>query len=384
MRRVWIGWRLLALIPLLFAIVHPVQSSFAQESPATPAISAQASYVYDATLDVELSSDNSDEQRAPASTVKIVTAMVVMDHADLSTELTVLEDDVATDDESRMGLVAGDTVTVDQLMYGLMLPSGNDAARTLARHVGGMLLNGEEGDPVERFVQAMNDKVAEAGLSNSQFTSPDGLSDDPEQYSTAFDLAHLGAMAMGYNKIEEVVALSSIEITSVGPEARVYGLSNTNQFLPGSGTDFATDNVIGLKSGSTSAAGACLVLARRERGGNLVIAVVLGSDLSYDDAGLIEVDARWQDMSALLDDVDSEWAWVNPESDRDVPGLAQEMAAWEVALKDDSGLLVTQSQRTDLAYRIELLPDGPSEADAGRVLFFAGTEQVGERPLMFR
>ena len=179
MGRFWNGWRLLALIPMFLVLVSAPPGSRAQDNSATPAVSAQATYVYDATLDVELIADNADERRAPASTLKIVTSMVVVDHADMATELVVLAEDVATEGESTMGLVAGDTVTVDQLMFGLMIPSGNDAARTLARHVGTILLDGEEGDPIERFVQAMNDKVAEAGLSNSHFTSPDGLADDP-------------------------------------------------------------------------------------------------------------------------------------------------------------------------------------------------------------
>lgn len=378
------GRRVLAVLALLLSISLAPTPAPAQDLAATPNLSAAAAYVYDATLDVELLSENANDERAPASTVKIVTAMVALDHADLATELTFDVADIATDEESRMGLVAGDTVTVEQLLFGLLLPSGNDAARTLARHVGTLLLNGDTGDPIERFVDEMNAKVAEAGLSNTHFVSPDGLSDDPDQFTTAFDLAHLGAMAMGYRKIAETVSVSSIEITSVGPEARVYPLTNTNLFLPESGSDYASDNVIGLKSGSTSTAGACLVIAKRERGGNLVIAVVLGSSLSYDEAGMIAVDGRWDDMRSIIDAVEDSYAWVNPESNNDVPGLMDEMAAWQVTLKDDSGLLISREQRGTISYRMELLPEGPPESDAGRVLFFAGPDQIGERPLIFR
>ncbi|MDQ2683078.1 MAG: serine hydrolase [Chloroflexota bacterium] len=373
-----------AVLLLLSALPLSLLSASAQDAPATPSVSAQSIYVFDATLNIELLAENAEEQRAPASTVKIVTAMVVLDHAELDTELVFLEEDTATEDESRMGLVEGDTLTVEQLLYGLMLPSGNDAARTLARHVGELLLDGEAGDPIERFVQAMNDKVVEAGLSNTNFTSPDGLSDDPDQYTTAYDLAHLGAMAMRYRKIAETVSVSSIEISALNPADRVYPLRNTNQFLPEAESEYATDGIVGLKSGSTEAAGACLVLAKRERGGNLIIAVVLGSELAYDEAGMIATDGRWDDMRAILTSISETYAWINPESENDVPGLANEMAAWQVALKEDSGLIVPRERRAEVTYRLELLPEGPSESDAGRVLFFAGTDPIGERPLIFR
>jgi D-alanyl-D-alanine carboxypeptidase (penicillin-binding protein 5/6) len=375
----------LALAWLLLAMAWPSAGvAQAQQLAAPPNVSAAAAYVFDATADVELLALNSTEQRAPASTVKIVTAMVVLDYADLNTEIVFDEADTASADESRMGLQAGDTVTVQQLLTGLLLPSGNDAARTLARHVGSLLLGDSDGDPIARFVEAMNAKVAEAGLSNTQFTTPDGLSDDDDQYTTAYDLAHLGALAMSYDTVAEIVSQATAEVTSVGPEARLYSLRNTNQFLPGSGTDFATENVVGLKSGSTTAAGACLVLAKHERGGNLVIAVVLGSEISYDAEGLITSDGRWQDMRAVLDAVEGQFAWLNPESDNDVPGLKNEMAAWQVRLEDDSAVLVPSAQRSDIRYQIELLPEGPAESAAGRVLFFAGSDVIAERPLIFR
>lgn len=371
---------------LLFSLIAPLgpSTTSAQELAATPNVSAQSAYVFDATENVELLAENSQERRPPASTVKIVTAMVVLDHADLATEIVFDEADTATDDESKMGLIGGDTVTVEQLLIGLLLPSGNDAARTLARHVGTILLAGEDGDPIDRFIAAMNDKVADAGLSNTNFTSPDGLSDADNQYTTAYDLAHLGALAMSYRTIAEVVSQPTAEITSVGPEARLYSVRNTNLFLEGAETDFASEGVVGLKSGSTPEAGACLVLAKRERGGNLIIAVVLGSTLSYDEQGLIAADGRWDDMRSILGSVAETFAWLNPESNNDVPGLLDEMSAWQVSLKNDSGIIVERERRDSVRYQLELLPQGPAESDAGRVLFFAGPDLIAERPLIFR
>jgi serine-type D-Ala-D-Ala carboxypeptidase (penicillin-binding protein 5/6) len=375
---------MLALLFLLAAIPLTITASSAQDLVATPEVSAQSAYAFDATSGRELVNLNSEERRAPASTVKIVTAMVVLDHADLETELVFQEADTATEEESRMGLVAGDTVTVDQLITGLLLPSGNDAARTLARHVGTLL--GDEVDPIGRFVAEMNAKVAEAGLSNTNFTSPDGLSGDENQYTTAFDLAHLGAMAMTYDKIEKTVSQYRATVTSIGPEARVYELKNTNLLLEtADDSEYATDGVIGLKSGSTEQAGACLVLAKRQRGGNLVIGVVLGSELAYDEAtGLIANDGRWADMQAIIGSIDDEFAWLNPESMRDVPGLLDELSAWQVGLEDDSSIVVARDLAENIRYQLELTGLASAGDTAGRVLFFAGSDLIDERPLVAR
>ena len=377
-------WALFLAVSAFLPLSLP---SSAQTLAKVPDVTAQAVYVYDATADQVLSASNEDERRAPASTIKIVTAMVVIDNVPLDSQVVVDAQDVTDPEsgESTMGLFAGDTLTVDQLLTGLLLPSGNDAARTLARFVGTQLLNGDSGDPIERFVQAMNDKIAAAGLTNTQATSPDGFSDSDDMYTTASDLAHLGALAMGYEEIASIAKLATAEVTSIGPEAHVMGIKNTNQFLPDSGYDYATDGVIGLKSGSTTKAGACLVLAEQERGGNLVIAVVLGSDLAYnDETGMIEVDARWDDMRSLLGAVDDTFAWLNPESNNDVPGLKDEMAAWQVSLVDDSALIVPSDQAKQITYQMQLNAIGPSKSDAGRVLFFAGSQQIAERPLVFR
>jgi D-alanyl-D-alanine carboxypeptidase len=232
----------------------------------------------------------------------------------------------------------------------------------------------------------MNAKVAEAGLSNTNFTSPDGLSSDESQYTTAFDLAHLGAMAMTYDKIEETVSQYRATVTSIGPEARVYELKNTNLLLEtADDSEYATDGVIGLKSGSTEQAGACLVLAKRQRGGNLVIGVVLGSELSYDEAtGLIATDGRWEDMQAIIGSIDDEFAWLNPESMRDVPGLFDELSAWQVGLEDDSSIVVARDLAESIRYQLELTGLASAGDTAGRVLFFAGSDLIDERPLVAR
>jgi hypothetical protein len=89
-------------------------------------------------------------------------------------------------------------------------------------------------------------------------------------------------------------------------------------------------------------------------------------------------------MKAVLGSVESGFAWLNPESTNDVPGLKNEMAAWQVKLHDDSGLVIPMGEKRNLSYRLELKPAGPAKADAGRVLFFAGSDQIAERELVFQ
>jgi D-alanyl-D-alanine carboxypeptidase len=192
-------------------------------------------------------------------------------------------------------------------------------------------------------------------------------------------------MAMSYDKIEETVSLYRATVTSVGPEARVYELKNTNLLLEtADDTELATEGVVGLKSGSTERAGACLVLAKRQRGGNLVIGVVLGSDLAYDEAGFVSVDGRWDDMRAIIGSIDDEFAWLNPESMRDVPGLLDELSAWQVRLQDDSSVVVARELAESIRYQLELAPQDSTQESAGRVLFFAGPDMIDERPLVSR
>ncbi len=144
-RRV-LAWRLLLLLvvslavgpwPLPVAAILQEAGSETAAVPRPPRTSAAAVYVWDATSGQELYALNPNEQRAPASTTKIATALVVVQHADLDDEVVVVASDtVDITVFSHMGLQAGDTLTVEQLLYGLLVPSGNDAANALARSVG--------------------------------------------------------------------------------------------------------------------------------------------------------------------------------------------------------------------------------------------------------
>lgn len=275
------------------------------EPPAeAPPISAETAFALDLDSGKALVALNADERRPIASLTKMVGALVVarVIHeglVSLADAVEIEESDLVDETIfSHMGLVAGDTVTVEQLLQGSLIPSGNDAAKALARHVGTMLA-GEGDDPTEAFVAEMNDIVAELGLRDTQFANPDG-DDDDRNFSTAHDLAIIGQEVMQSRVLTRIVSMSEVTVTSVGPEHRQYELFNTNHLLDAPGVD-------GIKTGTTDGAGACLVASSVLEDGRHVIVVVLGSDPDPDDQAGDPIEwPRFADAQAILNQIATE------------------------------------------------------------------------------
>lgn len=350
--------------------------------PEPPPVSAAAVFALDASIDAPLYARNPDEHLPPASLVKMMTALLVREHAALDETVVVdAADEVDTERFSHMGLVAGDTVTVEQLLYGLLVPSGNDAANALARHVGAKLAAETAGDPaaaVAAFVAAMNQRAADLGLANSRFRNPSG-EDDPEQYSCARDLAALAKTVMIDDKLAEIVDTPTYATVSVGPEQRPYGdggvLYNTNTLIQEPG-------VHGVKTGTTAAAGGNLVTATYFLGNNRIIVVVLGSPYEADPAtGQATVDERYPATVNLLNAMDADYRWFDPAAPGTVPGLDEEMAAWQVTMRQGPAVVVPTDRLEEFRYALRLGPPGEPDAEVGKVLFFVGDRPIGERPL---
>jgi D-alanyl-D-alanine carboxypeptidase (penicillin-binding protein 5/6) len=204
-------------------------------------------------------SRNANQRLPQASITKVMTAYVTLRHGNLQDRVTIVEDDLEIG--ATMGLRPGDVVTVEQLLYGLLLPSANDAANALARHVGAGDWN--------RFIAMMNDMAAELGLRNTHFMNPHGLHDD-NHFSTAADIATLARAAMQIPKFREMVATQEITVQA----NRQFLLRNSNRLLRTPGT---TGTPTGIKTGWTEEAGDCLVASETYDGHNL-ITVVLNSD----------------------------------------------------------------------------------------------------------
>lgn len=366
-------WRpiLAVSIVLAFMVALWVPPQPASAAIQVPDVTAQGVYAFDANTGIKLFGKNENERMPIGSTVKIVTALVTMKYAELDQEVTIVEGDlvdIAVD--SNMNLQTGDTLTVSQLLYGLLIPSGSDGANALARHVG-QIISGSD-DPIaqyDAFVGAMNSYVADLGLENSRFTNPHGL-DAPNSYSSARDIAVLGSLLMKDEFLAGIVKEPGYSFVSVGPEARPYQGGSTNSLLGESG-------VVGVKTGSTEEAGGCVVLARQvNSGGSLVITAVLGADLAYDDAGKITTDQRWDDATQLFQYMDASFAWLPLNDSETFANLPTELQVWGVSVKGNPAIPVTTGDATQTRYQLALAPDG-----GGTIDIYYDQDRVGSLPL---
>jgi len=240
------------------------------ETPVHFSVSAHSAIVINADTGAVVFEKNAHEQRAIASTTKIMSALLTLEAGDLDRQFTV--DDYAIRIEgTSMGLREGDIVTRRILTAGMLLPSGNDASQAAAVSVAGS---------IPEFVKLMNERAEQLGLKNTQFKNPSGLDADGH-YSTAYDLAVLTAFAMKNEDFAGFVAEQALRVEFGNPP---YGrwLYNNNRLL------YMYDGAIGVKTGFTDNARRCLVSAAT-RDGVTLIAVTLNA---YDD---------WNDHAKMFD-----------------------------------------------------------------------------------
>ena len=235
-----------------------------------PAIDAAAAVLMDAASGQVLYAHNPHQRRAPASTTKILTAIVALEFGNLDDVVTVSEHAASTEG-STMDLVAGERYTLRELLWGLMLESGNDAAVAIAEHISGS---------EAAFARLMNDTARRLGLRDTHFTNPHGLH-DPAHYTTAYDLAVMTRYALANDYFARLVCQPE-KVLCRGDGDWVRILASTNRLL------WYHEWIRGVKTGTTNAAGPCLV-SSGEQGGRRLIAVVL-------DSG-----DRWADSEALLE-----------------------------------------------------------------------------------
>jgi D-alanyl-D-alanine carboxypeptidase len=232
---------------------------------APPVIKARAAIVVDVTAGQLLYEQSSTIRYADASLTKLVTAMVAADLAPMDMKITVPE--AATRVEpNHMGLSAGEQLTLRELLDGMLLNSGNDAAEAIASGI------------VDRthFVDFMNQKAAALHLRGTHFTNPSGL-DEPNQYSTASDLAIVSATLLAdYPELRTIVGAKDIAIPATS-QHKAFDPSNINRLL------WNYRGAIGLKPGYTDAAGYCLAAAAT-RQGRTILVIVLGSSQHFTDA----------------------------------------------------------------------------------------------------
>lgn len=229
---------LLCSILILYSI-FPCQASAVSTS-------ATAAVLMDVDSGRVLYESNPDKRMLIASTTKIMTALVAIENAKLSDVVTVKKDAALTEGSS-MHLYAGEKLTLETLLYGLLLCSGNDAAVAIAQAVAGS---------TDKFVQMMNAKAKELGMKDTSFANPNGLDDDAH-YSTALDMAKLACAAVNN---ETLIRIASTRSITIGGRT----MTNHNKLLS------YMDDCIGLKTGYTKAAGRTLVSCAVKNGQRLV------------------------------------------------------------------------------------------------------------------
>ncbi len=249
----------------------PILKNFIKQDSEVPEISAKSALIYDTTSNKVLYEKNPKEKLPMASLTKIMTAIIALENKKDNDRYYVSKEDLVGEDS--MGLTQGETLSLKELLYGLILTSGNDAGETIAHNY----KNGRNA-----FIKAMNDKTKALGLSDTNFTNPTGLEGDGNQYTTVYDLVTITRYALEkFPLFREVVSTFDNNIAQTRTH-KAYFLENETNLIT------SYPGVKGVKTGYTPEAGFCLV-TYLDFEGHRIIGVILGSQ------------NRREEMKELLD-----------------------------------------------------------------------------------
>lgn len=237
-----------------------------------PEIAGKSAVLIDSVTGQVLYEKNSHQKAYPASVTKTLTAIIALEKGSL-TDSVLVPPEASDIEGSAIGLKAGERLTLEDLLYSLMLNSGNDSAVAIACHIGGS---------VSGFVDLINKKALELGAKDSHFNNSNGLPDD-NHYTTAYDFSLITRYAMQNPEFRKIVSTTTKNITRSDPEAQTF-LLNHNKLL------WRYEGSIGVKTGYTTQAGQCLAAAAVRQDREL-IAIVFDS----------EGDNIWTDATSLLD-----------------------------------------------------------------------------------
>lgn len=330
--------------------LFPHQISAQQQAAQWPFVQAQSALVADLDTNQVLLAKEADEPRPMASTTKIMTALLALEQGQPDEAVTVPAA-ALTVGGSSMYLSAGETLTLEDLLYGLLLPSANDAAVTIAIHIAGS---------EEAFVDLMNRRAAELGLTQTHFANAHGL-DEPGHYASARDLYTLTRAAFQFPLFAQIVA-------TVSYEAAGHTLTNSNEMLT---LDTASD---GVKTGTTDEAGECLV-ASVNQGGHRTIVVILGSTQRYADA------------QTLLAHYRAYYGWIMLAAPENALNRARDRSGeWRFLTTGPAPTAFVPSwQRAWVQPLRERLADDNDQpgAPAGVVHFLQDDRELGTQPLLW-
>lgn len=248
---------------------------------------AKAAALFDLNDKEVLYAQNPHERLYPASITKVMTALVALKNGSPDQMLTATDAVKITEPGAQLsGLKTGDTMTLNQALHILMLRSANDVANMIAENIGGS---------VDHFVEMMNEEAKSLGATNTHFANAHGLPDE-NHYTTCYDLYLIFNEAIKYENFSEIIQTTSYQTTYYDGSGRAKEVSytNSNRFLKGDFQAPSNVNIIGGKTGTTNAAGHCLILMSRDTGGAPYISVILGADTNDD---------LYIQMTDLLDEI---------------------------------------------------------------------------------
>lgn len=274
-----------------------------------PLINSRSAVVIDRNTNFILYGKDENEKRKMASTTKIMTALIIIENYNLK-DITKVSKKAASTGGSRVGLKTGDEISVKDLLYGLMLCSGNDAAVTLVEYASGS---------IENFSELMNKKAKELNLNNTHFETPHGLDSD-EHYTTAYELALLSNYALNNKTFSKIVCTKNYTIKI---NNNIKELKNTNELLG------RIEGVYGVKTGFTNGANRCLVSSCK-RNDIDIICVVLGADTkkfrTTDSISLINYiynNFQTININTIITDTFNQWLEKNKDSFTINKGVSQ-------------------------------------------------------------
>lgn len=370
-RNIWILWLALAL---MMGGALPVFGASAQ-----PELIGETAVLMDMKTGEILMEKNAHEQRYPASTTKVMTAILALENLNLSTQITVDEKTPYEVEGSHIALEPGEIFTVDQLLNGMLIESANDCALVLGKSIAGS---------TENFARMMNEKAKELGALNTNFVNPNGLH-DPAHKSTAYDLAMIARYAMTDSaiseKFRELVTTYKYDVPATNKKTEPRHLYNTNRLLYDTvnkvyvnGTKRACkyDGVTGVKTGYTSNAGGCLVASAQRNGSEFLCVTMKSTDMG-----------RFADCISMLD-----WAFANYRS---VSPVSRGEKVGEVKIKRGSVRSVEAVSASDIyatipmdapdsVVSIQTVMENQIEAPVakgqiiGKIQVYEGDELVGE------
>lgn len=358
---------------LLFVLLFSNSADYAYAAKTEPLITGKSAVLIDAATGEILFEKNMHSKQYPASTTKMMTAILTLENLDLKDKVEI-DNEVPFTEGSKIYLLEGENVIVKDVMYAMMLESANDAAAALGKNISGT---------TEEFVKLMNKKAKELGALNTNFVNAHGLHDD-EHVSTAYDLAMIAMYAMKNETFRDYVQTYKYTMEATNLQETRY-FYNTNRMLyddlhkvvvRGVERGCKYEGITGIKTGYTSKAGGCLV-ASAKRDDTELIAVTLASD----DMG------RFQDCIEMLDYGFENFKTVKVYSQGDSVGGVKVKRGTDkfldLVLASDIYVTLPLEASTSILSTIAETPDfleAPVEAgqEAGVLKIYAGDEVVGE------